>query len=753
MGIRSRVPARSTGGQRTSGVAEPRPGPTAVAALLSALPALALYVATLHPGLPAGDSGELISVAATGGVAHPPGYPLYTMLAGVLLRLLPVGNVAWRLNLFSALCMAAASGVLAAAVTRGSRSVAGGVFAGLVFATATVTWRYALVAEVFALHALLAAGVLLVLTLPPRRACVVLAFMGALSLSHHHTLLLLVIPAWIAMFVRAARAVGPAERGRVRWTLLATCTLAALAGLLPLLWIPFAARHHGALVWGDATTLRGFLSILLRAEYGTFRLDAAGAGYSAEGSQWTVFASALPRALGWLALALAAVGAMVLARRQRAPALALLAYAAAQSWFFTRIGFPADSPLLRGVVERFYILPVVVLAFAAGIGSAWLLEQLREPRARRVLAASLLTVVAAVAVPRVRAVSERGNTLIAGYGRALLASLPPHAVLFTRGDTQHNALEYLRRVEHLRPDVSVLDQELLTYPWYVRQVRAHEPGLLPVLTRAQRITLADGRKLEGLVLRRDDGTSDLLTQDGQSTVPSAQVASVTAVASESLYAGTRKAVRTGALLELGDDRYSGLPGSRNLVWLDHLSGRRPVAFAGLKEESCALRYMLTPVGMTDWVGPRGMAIAPDTLLAIALEVAAEADLGAYFRQYAPSSFEQAEKHRFPELVTRAALLLCQPFAAPVVASRRAGHERVLEFARRFEALEPSPDPRCLRAIGFLRVFDPRFRDPTAARRDIERALAMSPDAARDTDAQAVLRALAAGTVPGIQPGR
>ena len=59
----------------------------------------------------------------------------------------------------------------------------------------------------------------------------------------------------------------------------------------------------------------------------------------------------------------------------------------------------------------------------------------------------------------------------------------------------------------------------------------------------------------------------------------------------------------------------------------------------------------------------------------------------------------------------------------------------------------------LAGIGFLRVFDPRFRDPTAARRDIERALAMSPDAARDTDAQAVLRALAAGTVPGIQPGR
>ena len=79
-----------------------RPLAAAAVALAAALPALALYVATLHPGLPAGDSGELVAVAATGGVAHPPGYPLWTMLAGLWLRAWPAGGVAWRLNLFSA---------------------------------------------------------------------------------------------------------------------------------------------------------------------------------------------------------------------------------------------------------------------------------------------------------------------------------------------------------------------------------------------------------------------------------------------------------------------------------------------------------------------------------------------------------------------------------------------------------------------------------------------------------------------------
>jgi hypothetical protein len=34
-------------------------------------------------------------------------------------------------------------------------------------------------------------------------------------------------------------------------------------------------------------------------------------------------------------------------------------------------------------------------------------------------------------------------------------------------------------VEHVRPDVTVVDQELLTYAWYVRSWRRREPDLLP----------------------------------------------------------------------------------------------------------------------------------------------------------------------------------------------------------------------------------------------------------------------------------
>src|SRR5687768_11410012 len=66
-----------------------------------ALTVLAAYVVTLSPTVVGGDSGELITVAHVLGVAHPPGFPLHTLLAK-LFSLPPVGSVAARVNFFSA---------------------------------------------------------------------------------------------------------------------------------------------------------------------------------------------------------------------------------------------------------------------------------------------------------------------------------------------------------------------------------------------------------------------------------------------------------------------------------------------------------------------------------------------------------------------------------------------------------------------------------------------------------------------------
>ena len=74
--------------------------------------AFLLYLITACPTVYFGDSGELIAAAESLGVAHPPGYPLYTLL-GRLFAMLPLGGLDFRMNLLSVVCSGLAAGVIA----------------------------------------------------------------------------------------------------------------------------------------------------------------------------------------------------------------------------------------------------------------------------------------------------------------------------------------------------------------------------------------------------------------------------------------------------------------------------------------------------------------------------------------------------------------------------------------------------------------------------------------------------------------
>ena len=157
------------------------------------LAATVLYVATAAPSIVEffDDSLEFQLVGPTFGIAHPTGYPLYTLLGGLWSRVLfPFGNWAWRMNLFSALAAGGAVAVVfligrelygiyglrltdhevgASAIDEGEpvssveyrlSSDLCALAAAVIFALGPVWWGQATVAEVYALHGLFVAGVL-----------------------------------------------------------------------------------------------------------------------------------------------------------------------------------------------------------------------------------------------------------------------------------------------------------------------------------------------------------------------------------------------------------------------------------------------------------------------------------------------------------------------------------------------------------------------------------------------------------------
>jgi len=226
-----------------------------------------VYFFTAQPNVGLLDSGEFIVAAQHFGVPHPTGYPLWTILAW-LFTLLPLGNAAWEVNLFSGFCGALAVGVttlLASSMLRWmmpswGRELAGGEWAraavagtfGLLFAFSFSFWTQAVIAEVYTLHGLLVGLFMLSLywwVRRPEQSRPVLAvfFTFALCMSNHHlTLALAPLPLLVPLLVRRA----------IFWEVLVA---AMVSGAL--VYLGFAWLSQDPTTW--STALRFFYFALL----------------------------------------------------------------------------------------------------------------------------------------------------------------------------------------------------------------------------------------------------------------------------------------------------------------------------------------------------------------------------------------------------------------------------------------------------------------------------------------------------------
>ena len=177
-----------------------------IAACLS-LAVFAVYALTLAPDVLPGDSGEFQFAAPLLSIVHPTGYPLYLLLAK-LFTLIPIGTVAYRVNLFSAACAALAVALLYDATWRAlERSTPASaratnrwaaLIAALTFAFTPTFWAQAIKAEVYALNALFVAALLGLALRGNAKASLALTL--GLALTHHRSIILLVPALAVTLF-------------------------------------------------------------------------------------------------------------------------------------------------------------------------------------------------------------------------------------------------------------------------------------------------------------------------------------------------------------------------------------------------------------------------------------------------------------------------------------------------------------------------------------------------------------------------
>ncbi|XP_058522471.1 transmembrane protein 260 isoform X1 [Ochotona princeps] len=447
----------------------------------------AVFARTLPPSVPGGDSGELITAAHELGVAHPPGYPLFTLLSKLAITLCPFGSVAYRVNLLCGLFGAVAASLLFFTVFRLSGSRAGGILAAGVFSFSRLTWQWSIAAEVFSFNNLFV-GLLMALVVHFEEAssarerskiAKIGAFCCGLSLCNQHTIVLYVvcIAPWILfrLLKKKELSVGVVLK-------LGACFS---AGLLPYVYLPVSSYLGQARwTWGDQTTLLGFLTHFLREEYGTFSLAKSEVGSSMSEmllSQVTNMKTEL--SFNIQALAVWANISLVRKDKQNQSLVWLFTgmFCIYSLFFAWRANLDISKPLFMGVVERFWMQSNAVVAVLAGVGLAALASEsgrwLSGSGPQRLEWLSAILFVAYQIYCNYSICDQRTNYVIDKFAKNLLASMPRDAIILLRGDLPGNSLRYMHYCEGLRPDLTLVDQEMMTYEWYLPKMAKHLPGV------------------------------------------------------------------------------------------------------------------------------------------------------------------------------------------------------------------------------------------------------------------------------------
>ncbi|XOV87248.1 MAG: protein O-mannosyl-transferase family [Pseudomonadota bacterium] len=425
-------------------------------ALICALIALTLYVLTMPRSITLEDAGLFQMVCHQGGIAHPPGYPLFTLLCGLVVQTPGV----FAGNLVSAVfaSLAVAAFFVVCVTQTGDKLLA--YAASLGWALTTVFWSQAIIIEVYSLAAALFMFCWLALHLYLRSRnpgwWYLSAFLFGLGLANHWPLMLLSAPALLVSLLPVdARLLAFVLRPRA-W--LGTLT-ALLAGLTPYLLL--LVRHDPMFaIFGEINSLSEFAAYVSRSPYA----DSHAIAGLEDRLFYTAFVfSDSARQLGLIAVPLIIAGLLF----SRTFLLRSTWFAYLLLWLGSTVvlalvlGFEY-SHHFRAVFKPYPVIAGAAIAFwfAAGLRFAVLLLARISKRAWLLVPAVLL-VIAFVQYPRL---DRSGSGFVEDYAATVLAALPDGAVLFVRGDNQTGPLGYLHYVMGMRPDIELREFDNLVFP-------------------------------------------------------------------------------------------------------------------------------------------------------------------------------------------------------------------------------------------------------------------------------------------------
>lgn len=399
------------------------------------------------------DSGDLAVAAFSLGIPHPPGYVLYILCGKIIEWCIPWGDIAFKINCMSVLCGALAVTLLYRILRcyTGTPAAVGGA---VCFALIPALWRLSQVSEMYSFNVCIGAFILLWFLKQDNLPVSLYggALLCGLGLANHQTLMFF-FPGYMLLLWQ--KFPGFKDVKNISSVMLAAAGF-FLLGLSVHVFLPIRSFTEPVMDWGNPESIRNFLRVVSRADYGLFKLhpEESVLAWSFAGiiKQILFFGRILIDQFGWLGISAGLLG-LGYSYRRKLFSVPVLLFIISGPFFVLLANLPIENATSLPILEPNLLMPGLIWSFWIGMGIQLMADMPFPFSKAGSMAVLICLLVSGVFGSFGRGISNRHNFLAYDYGKNILRSMEPGSILYNPDDPTTFITEYLKIAHAYRTDI------------------------------------------------------------------------------------------------------------------------------------------------------------------------------------------------------------------------------------------------------------------------------------------------------------
>lgn len=437
-----------------------------------------IYILTLAPDVYFTDSGELASVATSLGIAHPTGYPLFTLVGYLWANLLPWSAI-YNLNLMAAFFTAGSAVFLYLNVLNISskfRFVRGlarasyeldnhilSLFITLGYSFALTTWQQATSVEVYSLQLFIVNIFLFIIfkayysETKSDKYLILSGFILGLGFANHLTSFMLIPAGLIIFFTKTKK-----YDSKAKYKLLAIVVASTLLGVMLYLYLPLRSAQSPIFNWGEVhRSFDKFMYHVTGAQYQVWM-------FSGDDTIWKgnlkLFFELIPSQITWIGIIFSFYGLYVLYRGDKVVLSVLLS--TALLCVFYSMNYSIHD------IDSYFVTAYIAIAIIVAISAKQLVNHNNK----------LIYIFAFIPLFNLYSNYEKADlsddNTVSEYYRLVTQSAQKDAIIISsQWDFWVSAFWYKEKIEGKRSDIILIEKELLRRTWYVNSLQQWYPSI------------------------------------------------------------------------------------------------------------------------------------------------------------------------------------------------------------------------------------------------------------------------------------